>query len=145
VIFGAGASGRHYASTGTLPMIPGVDGVGRLPDGRRVYFVVPDDTWGSMADQAVVDLRRTVPLPDDVDVIKVAAAMNPAMSACGGRRGERDRRRCRPAPLDTYIRLANPRTPATADQRIIRRFIHSVEPMRLTTREERARTRRSAP
>ncbi|MGD0375189.1 MAG: zinc-binding alcohol dehydrogenase family protein [Streptosporangiaceae bacterium] len=76
-----GASGRHYTSTGTLPMIPGIDGVGRLPDGRRVYFVVPDDTRGSMADQAIVDLRRTVPLPDDVDVIKVAAAMNPAMSA----------------------------------------------------------------
>jgi NADPH:quinone reductase-like Zn-dependent oxidoreductase len=76
-----GASGRHYTSTGTLPMIPGVDGVGRLADGRRVYFVVPDDTWGSMADLAVVDLRRIVPLPDDADVSKVAAAMNPAMSA----------------------------------------------------------------
>ena len=34
-----------------------------------------------MADQAVVDLRRTVPLPEDVDVAKVAATMNPAMSA----------------------------------------------------------------
>ncbi|MFY9889090.1 MAG: zinc-binding alcohol dehydrogenase family protein, partial [Streptosporangiaceae bacterium] len=76
-----GASGRHYTSTGTLPMIPGVDGVGRLADGRRVYFVVPDDTWGSMADLAVVDLRRIVPLPDGADVGKVAAAMNPAMSA----------------------------------------------------------------
>ena len=39
------ASGRHYSSSGTLPMIPGVDGVGRLSDGRRVYFVVPDDVW----------------------------------------------------------------------------------------------------
>jgi NADPH:quinone reductase-like Zn-dependent oxidoreductase len=76
-----GASGRHYTSTGTLPMIPGVDGVGRLADGRRVYFAVPDDTWGSMADLAVVDLRRIVPLPDGADVSKVAAAMNPAMSA----------------------------------------------------------------
>jgi NADPH:quinone reductase-like Zn-dependent oxidoreductase len=75
------ASGRHYTSTGTLPMIPGIDGVGRLPDGRRVYFVVPDDSWGSMADQAVVDLRRTVVLPKDVDPVKVAAAMNPAMSS----------------------------------------------------------------
>ena len=26
-----GASGRHYTSTGTLPMIPGIDGIGRLP------------------------------------------------------------------------------------------------------------------
>jgi NADPH:quinone reductase-like Zn-dependent oxidoreductase len=76
-----GAAGRHYISTGTLPMIPGIDGVGRLPDGRQVYFVSPDDAWGSMAERAVVDLRRTVTLPDDVDATKIAAGMNPAMSA----------------------------------------------------------------
>lgn len=76
-----GASGRHYTSTGTLPIIPGIDGVGRLEDGQVVYFVAPDDTWGSMADQAVVDLRRTIPLPGTVDVTKVAAVMNPAMAA----------------------------------------------------------------
>jgi NADPH:quinone reductase-like Zn-dependent oxidoreductase len=75
------ASGRHYSSSGTLPMIPGIDGVGRLSDGRRVYFVVPDDVWGSMADHAVVDVRRTVELPNSVDSNKIAAAMNPAMSA----------------------------------------------------------------
>ena len=37
-------------AAGTLPMIPGIDGVGRLPDGRRVYFVVADgigDLWRS--------------------------------------------------------------------------------------------------
>jgi NADPH:quinone reductase-like Zn-dependent oxidoreductase len=77
----SGAAGRHYTSTGTLPMIPGIDGVGRLPDGGLVYFAVPDDVWGSMAERAVVDPRRTVPLPDGADVAKVAAAMNPAMSA----------------------------------------------------------------
>jgi NADPH:quinone reductase-like Zn-dependent oxidoreductase len=77
----SGASGRHYSSSGTLPMIPGIDGVGRLPDGRRVYFVVPDDVWGTMADQAVVDTRRTIELPDGVDSNEIAAAMNPAMSA----------------------------------------------------------------
>ena len=75
------AVGRHYTSTGTLPMIPGVDGVGRLDDGTHVYFVSPDDVWGSMAERALVDLRRVVPLPEDVDVIRVAAAMNPAMSS----------------------------------------------------------------
>jgi NADPH:quinone reductase-like Zn-dependent oxidoreductase len=77
----SGASGRHYTSSGTLPMIPGVDGVGRLEDGRRVYFVSPDDAWGSLAERAVVDLRATLPLPETVDVVKVAAAMNPAMSS----------------------------------------------------------------
>jgi NADPH:quinone reductase-like Zn-dependent oxidoreductase len=76
-----GAAGRHYSSSGILPMIPGVDGVGRLPDGRRVYFVAPDDVWGPMADQAVVDVRRSIALPESVDVNKIAAAMNPAMSA----------------------------------------------------------------
>jgi NADPH:quinone reductase-like Zn-dependent oxidoreductase len=77
----SGASGRHYTSTGTLPMIPGIDGVGRLPDGKLVYFAVPGDVWGSMAEQAVVDPRRIVPLPETADVAKIAAAMNPAMSA----------------------------------------------------------------
>jgi NADPH:quinone reductase-like Zn-dependent oxidoreductase len=78
----SGAAGRHYTSTGTLPMIPGIDGVGRLPDGGGlVYFAVPDDVWGSMAELAVVDPRRTVPLPENADVAKIAAAMNPAMSA----------------------------------------------------------------
>jgi NADPH:quinone reductase-like Zn-dependent oxidoreductase len=75
------ASGRHYTSTGTLPMIPGIDGVGRLPDGRCVYFVVPHDGWGSMAERSVVDLRRVVVLPEGIDPLKVAAAMNPAMSS----------------------------------------------------------------
>jgi NADPH:quinone reductase-like Zn-dependent oxidoreductase len=75
------AAGRHYTSTGTLPMIPGIDGVGRLHDGRLVYFVSPDGVWGSMADRALVDPRRTVPLPAGVDVVEVAAVMNPAMSS----------------------------------------------------------------
>jgi NADPH:quinone reductase-like Zn-dependent oxidoreductase len=75
------AAGRHYTSTGTLPMIPGIDGVARLPAGGPVYFVAPHETWGSMAERAVVDRRLTVPLPEAVDVVKIAAAMNPAMSS----------------------------------------------------------------
>jgi NADPH:quinone reductase-like Zn-dependent oxidoreductase len=76
-----GAAGAHYTSTGTLPMIPGIDGVGRRPDGKRIYFVADDDVVGTMADKAVVDVRRSIELPDDVDVAKIAAAMNPAMSS----------------------------------------------------------------
>jgi NADPH:quinone reductase-like Zn-dependent oxidoreductase len=75
------ASGRHYSSTGELPMIPGIDGVAQLDDGRRVYFVADDDFPGTMAERAIVDRRRTVELPEDVDVTRVAAAMNPAMSS----------------------------------------------------------------
>jgi len=75
------ASGSHYADDHTLPMVPGIDGVGRLPDGRRVYFVVHDTPMGSMSEQTVVDVRRCVPVPDGVDDALVAAAMNPAMSS----------------------------------------------------------------
>ena len=76
-----GAAGAHYTSTGKLPMIPGVDGVGQRPDGKKIYFVPDDDALGTMADKAVVDVQRSIELPDDVDVAKVAAALNPAMSA----------------------------------------------------------------
>jgi NADPH:quinone reductase-like Zn-dependent oxidoreductase len=77
----SGAAGAHYTSTGTLPLIPGVDGVGRRSDGTKIYFAVDGDGVGSMADKAVVDVRRAIELPDDVDELKIAAAMNPAMSS----------------------------------------------------------------
>jgi NADPH:quinone reductase-like Zn-dependent oxidoreductase len=77
----SGAAGVHYTSTGSLPMIPGIDGVGRRPDGRLIYFAAGDDSAGTMADKAVADLRRAVELPGDADVAKLAAAMNPAMSS----------------------------------------------------------------
>jgi NADPH:quinone reductase-like Zn-dependent oxidoreductase len=77
----SGAAGSHYTSTGTLPMIPGVDGVGRRADGRLVYFAAGDDVIGTMAERAVVDPRRAIELPDGADVARVAAAMNPAMSS----------------------------------------------------------------
>jgi diguanylate cyclase (GGDEF)-like protein len=76
-----GASGKHYTSTGRLPMVPGVDGVGRLPDGKLVYFVADDELTGPMARRTVVDRRRCIPLPDGADIVKIAAAMNPAMSS----------------------------------------------------------------
>jgi NADPH:quinone reductase-like Zn-dependent oxidoreductase len=75
------ANGSHYTSTGALPMIPGFDGVARGPDGQLRYFILPDAHLGSMAEQAVIDPRRSTPLPDSTDIATVAAAMNPAMSS----------------------------------------------------------------
>ncbi len=77
----AAASGVHYADTHVLPMIPGIDAVGRLADGQLVYCVVHDTPFGTMAEQVVVDRRRCVPLPAYADEVAVAAAMNPAMSS----------------------------------------------------------------
>jgi NADPH:quinone reductase-like Zn-dependent oxidoreductase len=75
------AAGSHYTSTDDLPIVPGVDGVGRGADGLLRYFVLPDTTMGAMADQTVIDVRRSVVLPVGSDPIAVAAAMNPAMSS----------------------------------------------------------------
>lgn len=75
------ASGSHYTSTDELPMVPGIDGVGRMPSGELAYFLLPDTTLGSMAERTLVDPRRAVVLPDDVDPVAIAAAMNPAMSS----------------------------------------------------------------
>ena len=76
-----GASGSHYTSTGQLPMVPGIDGFGRRADGQLVYFVGDDELVGPMATRTVIDTRRSIVLPDGADIVKIAAAMNPAMSA----------------------------------------------------------------
>jgi len=75
------ADGSHYASTDELPLIPGIDGVGRGPDGELRYFILPDTTLGSMAQRTLIDVRRSVVLPAGTDAVTVAAAMNPAMSS----------------------------------------------------------------
>jgi len=75
------ADGSHYTSTGELPLVPGIDGVGRGRDGLLRYFILPDTRAGSMAEQTVIDARRSVALPTGSDPIAVAAAMNPAMSS----------------------------------------------------------------
>jgi NADPH:quinone reductase-like Zn-dependent oxidoreductase len=48
------AAGKHYSSETKLPVIPGVDGVGLLPDGHRVYFAFPRAPFGTMAEIAAV-------------------------------------------------------------------------------------------
>jgi len=82
------ASGSHYGSTGLLPFIPGVDGVGRLqsaagnlPAGTRIYFGVPRPPFGTFAEQAIASGRIMVPIPDGLDDATAAGIANPAMSS----------------------------------------------------------------
>ncbi len=75
------ANGSHYTSTAQLPLIPGIDGVGRRSDGSLVYFILPDTVYGAMAQHTVIDARRSIPLPSAADSIMLAAAMNPGMSS----------------------------------------------------------------
>jgi len=75
------ADGSHYTSSGELPLVPGVDGVGRASDGTLRSFVLPDTTAGAMAEQTVIDRRRSIALPEGADPVLVAAAVNPVMSS----------------------------------------------------------------
>lgn len=75
------AEGRHYSGAGTLPLVPGIDGVGRGADGKLRYFVVDGSRSGTMADKTVIELDHSIVLPSRSDAIAVAAAMNPAMGS----------------------------------------------------------------
>jgi NADPH:quinone reductase-like Zn-dependent oxidoreductase len=75
------ASGQHYSSAGQFPFVVGIDGVGRLDDGSRVYFVFPRPPFGSMAERAVVPSERCLPVPDGLDDVTAAAIANPGMSS----------------------------------------------------------------
>jgi len=74
------AAGSHYSADNQYPFVPGVDGVGILADGRRVYFAMPEAPFGTMAEQTLVDPRRTITLPDNLDDVAAAALANPGMS-----------------------------------------------------------------
>jgi NADPH:quinone reductase-like Zn-dependent oxidoreductase len=75
------ANGTHYGSTGILPFVPGIDGVGRLEDGTRVYFASARSPFGTFAEYSVTNRSFCLPLPEVLDDVTVAAMMNPGMSS----------------------------------------------------------------
>lgn len=75
------ASGAHYSSEGGLPLVPGVDGVGRGTDGTLRYFAQGPGQPGTMADRTVISLDHSIELPLGSDPATVAGAMNPAMAS----------------------------------------------------------------
>jgi NADPH:quinone reductase-like Zn-dependent oxidoreductase len=75
------ANGSHYSSTGKFPIVPGADGVVRDQQGNLRYAALDDTSLGTFAERTVIDPRRSVLLPDGIDPVQIAAAMNPAMSS----------------------------------------------------------------
>jgi NADPH2:quinone reductase len=75
------ANGTHYGSAGILPFVPGVDGVGRLADGKRVYFGAALPPYGTFAELSITRPWMCVPLPDSLDDAVAAALANPGMSS----------------------------------------------------------------
>ncbi|HTV04143.1 MAG TPA: zinc-binding alcohol dehydrogenase family protein [Acidobacteriaceae bacterium] len=75
------ANGTHYGSAGILPFVPGVDGVGRLPDGKRVFFGATRPPYGTFAELSITQPWMCVPVPDGLDDVTAAALANPGMSS----------------------------------------------------------------
>jgi len=75
------ANGSHYGSTGELPFIPGVDGVGRLEDGKRVFFGGSRSPYGTFAERALAPGWMSIELPEELDDVTAAGIANPGMSS----------------------------------------------------------------
>ncbi|WP_333734232.1 zinc-binding alcohol dehydrogenase family protein [Streptomyces sp. IBSBF 3010] len=76
------AEGTHCSATGVFPTVPCVDAVVREPSGRRLRYAILDDTdLGTFAERTVIDVRRSIVLPDGADPVRIAAVMNPGMSS----------------------------------------------------------------
>lgn len=75
------ASGSHYGSDGPLPAVCGVDGVGVLENGTRVFCGGARRPYGMMATLSVVPRTWCVPVPEGVDDVIAAALPNPALSS----------------------------------------------------------------
>lgn len=72
------ASGKHYASHTHLPDVVGMDGVGTLEDGKRVYA---QGVTGMIAEKAIIDKNKYTPIPEDLDFPTAAAIPNAVLGA----------------------------------------------------------------
>lgn len=75
------ASGRHYSSAGQPPIVAGVDGVVRLPDGSLAYVPGVRAPWGMLAELASVPVASTRPVPDGLEPAQAAAVVNATMAS----------------------------------------------------------------
>jgi NADPH:quinone reductase-like Zn-dependent oxidoreductase len=75
------ATGRHYGSTGTWPLIPGVDAVARTVDGDLIFTGFVRPPYGTLAERMVIPGAMRFSLPNGADPIAVAGGMNPGLSS----------------------------------------------------------------
>jgi NADPH:quinone reductase-like Zn-dependent oxidoreductase len=75
------ATGTFYTGPPPLPSVVGTDGVGRLADGRRVYFDETIAPYGSMAERALAADAALYEIPEDVDDAVAAALGNTGLGA----------------------------------------------------------------
>jgi NADPH:quinone reductase-like Zn-dependent oxidoreductase len=81
------ATGTFYTGPPPLPSVVGTDGVGRLVDGRRVYFDATISPYGSMAQRALATEDALFELPEGSTCS--AATSSSTSSASRSRRSRR--------------------------------------------------------
>ncbi|MER6001432.1 zinc-binding dehydrogenase [Nonomuraea angiospora] len=69
---------NRYIAAVTLPLIPGIEVVGRTADGRRLAAMISD---GGYAEQAVVAEDSAFPVPDGVDDVTAIALLVQGLTA----------------------------------------------------------------
>jgi NADPH2:quinone reductase len=74
-------SGRFYTGPPPLPSVVGSDGVGRLSDGRRVFFDTTAAPHGAMAERTLVSEDKLLEVPEGVDDEVAAALGNSGLAA----------------------------------------------------------------
>lgn len=72
------ASGKHYSSYKTLPAVVGMDGVGVLENGQRVYA---QGITGMIAEKGLISTSKYTLLPDGLDYATAAALPNAVLGA----------------------------------------------------------------
>ncbi|HTU69858.1 MAG TPA: zinc-binding alcohol dehydrogenase family protein [Candidatus Baltobacteraceae bacterium] len=75
------AAGRHYGSTGSWPLIPGIDAVARTVAGDLVYTGFVRPPYGTFAQRMAVPKRMRAALPPGADPVQVAGGLNPGLSS----------------------------------------------------------------
>jgi NADPH:quinone reductase-like Zn-dependent oxidoreductase len=75
------AAGRHYGSTGSWPLIPGVDAVARSASGDLIYTGLVKPPYGTFAERMAVPKKMRVGLPRGADPVKIAAGLNPGLAS----------------------------------------------------------------
>jgi NADPH:quinone reductase-like Zn-dependent oxidoreductase len=75
------ATGRHYGSTDTWPLIPGVDAVARTAGGDLIFTGYVRPPYGTLAERMAIPEAMRFALPSGADPVAVAGGMNPGLSS----------------------------------------------------------------
>jgi NADPH:quinone reductase-like Zn-dependent oxidoreductase len=75
------AAGRHYGSTQSWPLVPGVDAVARTRAGDLIFTGFVRPPYGTFAERMAVPKTMRIALPPGADPVQVAGGLNPAFAS----------------------------------------------------------------